>query len=365
MRILSAEEVKAMEPNVTETVKGALFAETAGVVSPYEATIAFAENAAENGVSFFLSHPVTAVEKTDDGFKVEAGGETFCCKILINCCGVHAHELSQMAGGEAFPVTGRKGEYILYDKNYGGYVHHVLFQPPSKMGKGVLVTQTAEGNMLVGPSSVDVDDIDDTATTQDGLDGVLATARRTCPQLPGAGAITTFAGMRAVIGEDFIIQYSEMVEGLLQTAGICSPGLTAAPAIAKKVAGLVGEKLTLKEKASWKDTRDGIPPFNKLGWEARQALIEKDPAYARMVCRCETVTEGQIVKALHSPIPVYTIDGVKRRCRAGMGRCQGSFCTPRVMEIIARESGIPFEEVSKNGPDAKLITGYLKGGAEA
>ena len=364
MEILTADEVKAMEPNVTETVKGALYAKTAGVVSPYEATIAIAENAAENGVSFFLSHPVSAVEKNEEGFVVTAAGETFPCKILINCCGIHAHELSQMAGGEAFPVTGRKGEYILYDKNYGGYVSHVLFQPPSKMGKGILVTQTAEGNMLVGPSSVNVEDVDDTSTTQEGLDEVFATARRSCPNLPAGGAITTFAGMRAVIGDDFIIQYSEKVDGLLQTAGICSPGLTAAPAIAQKVAGLVGERLELKEKENWKDTRDGIPPFNKLDWEARQALIEKDPAYARMVCRCETVTEGQIVKALRSPIPVYTIDGVKRRCRAGMGRCQGSFCTPRVMEIIAREAGIPFEEVSKNGPDAKLITGYLKGAKE-
>ena len=168
--------------------------------------------------------------------------------------------------------------------------------------------------------------------------------------------------MRAVIGEDFIIEYSGKVENLLQTAGICSPGLTAAPAIAIKVAELVGEKLPLKEKETWKDTREGIPPFNKLGWEDRQALIDKDPAYARMVCRCETVTEGQIVKALRSPIPVYTIDGVKRRCRAGMGRCQGSFCTPRVMDIIARESGLPFAEVSKNGADAKLITGTLKEG---
>ncbi len=363
LKILSAEEVKAMEPHVTRTVRGALYAPTAGVVSPYEATIAIAENAAENGVSFYLEHPVTAVRKTEDGFVVTAGGEEFACRILINCCGVHAHELSQMAGGEPFKVTGRKGEYILYDKNLGGYVSHVLFQPPSKMGKGILVTQTAEGNMLIGPSSVDVDDVDDTATTQEGLDGVLATARRSCPELPAGGAITTFAGMRAVIGDDFIIRYSDMVDGLLQTAGICSPGLTAAPAIAEKVAALVGERLTLKAKENWKDTREGIPPFNKLDWDARQKLIEQDPAYARMVCRCETVTEGQIVKALHSPIPVYTIDGVKRRCRAGMGRCQGSFCTPRVMDIIARESGIPFAEISKNGPDAKLITGTLKGGA--
>ena len=365
MKILSAEEVRAMEPNVTETVLGALYAPTAGVVSPYEATIALAENAAENGVSFFLEHPVTEIRKNEEGFVVTAGGEEFCCTILINCCGVHANELSLMAGGEPFPVTGRKGEYVLYDKNLGGFVNTVLFQPPSKMGKGILVTRTAEGNMLIGPSSVDVDDIDDTATTQEGLDSVYETAKRSCPNLPAGGAITTFAGMRAVIGDDFIIRYSEKVENLLQTAGICSPGLTAAPAIAEKVAGLVGEKLELKEKETWKDTREGIPPFNKLGWEERQALIEKDPAYARMVCRCETVTEGQIVKALHSPIPVYTIDGVKRRCRAGMGRCQGSFCTPRVMEIISRESGIPFEEVSKNGPDAKLITGYLKGGSEA
>lgn len=191
---------------------------------------------------------------------------------------------------------------------------------------------------------------------------VLNTARKTCPKLPGAGAITTFAGMRAVLGSDFIIAESEMVDGLLQTAGICSPGLTAAPAIACRIADMVRKKLDMKEKTNFKDTREGIPHFAKMDWEDRQRLIMKDPAYARMVCRCETVTEGQIVKALHSPVPVYTIDGVKRRCRAGMGRCQGSFCTPRVMEIIERETGIPYEEITKSGNGSKLITGHLKEG---
>lgn len=362
LELIDTAKVLEMEPNVTENVLGALWAPTAGVVSPYEATIAFAENAAENGAQFYLEHPITAIEKTEQGWKITAAEDTFEAKLLINCAGLHAHDISVMAGGEEYPVVGRKGEYILYDKNMGGYVSHVLFQPPSKMGKGILVTQTAEGNLLIGPSSDDVEDPLDTATSQEGLDMVLNTARKTCPNLPGAGAITTFAGMRAVIGSDFIIQYSEKVDNLLQTAGICSPGLTAAPAIAEKIAELVGQKLELVKKDAWIDEREGIPHFAKMDWEGRQALIEKDPAYARMVCRCETVTEGQIVKALNSPIPVYTIDGVKRRCRAGMGRCQGSFCTPRVMEIIERESGIAYEEISKSGKGSKLITSHLKEG---
>ncbi len=360
LRVISADEVKSMEPNVSENVNGALYAPTAGVISPYEATIAFAENAAENGVDFYLRHPVTRIEKKDGLFYVTAGETLFVSKLLINCAGTRADAVSQMAGGEAFPAKARKGEYILYDKNMGGYVNHVLFQPPGKMGKGILVTQTAEGNLLIGPSSVDVEDPEDTATTQDGLDMVLNTARKTCPGLPGAGAITTFAGMRSVIGDDFILRYSDQVDGLLETAGICSPGLTAAPAIAEKLVSMVGEKLDLTEKEDFKDTREGIPHFAKLSWEERGRLIEQDPAYARMVCRCETVTEGQILKALRSPIPVYTLDGVKRRCRAGMGRCQGSFCTPRVMEIIERETGIPIEEITKSGPASPLVMGHLK-----
>ncbi len=360
LAIVSGDEVRKREPHISQEVVEALYAPTAGVISPYEAAIAFAENAADNGVEFYLGHPVTSIAKTPEGFLVTAGGQEMTCKVLINCAGFASDEISRMAEGESLAAQARKGEYILYDKAYGDFVNHVIFQPPGKMGKGVLVTRTAEGNLLVGPSSETIYDPEDTATTQQGLDLVWNTARKSCPTLPAGGAITTFTGIRSVYGDDFYIRHSDLVPGLIQTAGICSPGLTAAPAIAKTIASLTGDLLPLEEKAEFQETREGIPVFSAMSWEEREALIRQDPAYARMVCRCETVTEGQIRRALHSPVPVWTVDGVKRRVRAGMGRCQGSFCTPRVMEIIEEETGIPFSEITKNGKGSELITGKLK-----
>lgn len=369
LQILTGDQARAMEPNLSDQVIGALYAPTAGIISPYEATIAFADNAAANGAKFLLEEAVRAITKTEKGFVVETSTQTIEAALLVNCAGLNAGQISRMAGGEDIPITQRKGEYTLYDRNLGGFVSHVLFQTPNQDGKGVLVTPTAEGNLLLGPSSdpLSEDDLNDTATTADGQARIFSLGKKTCPGLPSGGAITGFAGIRAVSGSDFIIGPSKKAEGLIQVAGICSPGLTSAPAIAEDVAvmalDLLKEKgITAEEKADFNDTREAIPCVRDMDWESREALCKKDPDFGRIVCRCETVTEGQIRRALRGPIVVPTLDGVKRRCRAGMGRCQGSFCTPRVMEIISEETGIPFEEVRKAQKGTEIGQGRLKGG---
>lgn len=368
MKILSREEVREKEPNVSPEVVCALYASSAGVVSPYEATIAFAENAAENGVDFYLSHEVLGIRRETAGFLVETKEDSFTGRVLINAAGRYAHLISRMAGAEAFEIEEKKGEYTLYDRNLGGFVKHVIFQTPTKAGKGVLVTPTAEGNLLLGPSSDPVEAEETaTATTQAGQDKIFALGRKSCPSLPFGGAITGFAGIRAVSGEDFIIGPSQKAPGLIQVAGICSPGLTSAPAIALDVCQMALKLLEEagrhpEAKTGFIDERKPIPFVRDMSWEERAQAAKEDPDFGRIVCRCETVTEGQIKRALSSKVPVYTIDGVKRRCRAGMGRCQGSFCTPRVMELIAEAAGIPFEKVRKAGAGTEIAQGMLKGG---
>lgn len=372
MQILDAAQVLAMEKNASDKVVGALYAPSCGITSPYEATIAFADNAVENGVKFLLAQPVVSIktEKNENGrrFTVSTADHTLHTRVIINCAGTSADIISRLAGGEEIPMTERKGEYTLYDRNLGGFVSHVLFQTPDENGKGVLVTPTAEGNLLLGPNSIvlDAQQLGNTATTQKGQDQIYAMGQKTCPKLPFGGAITGFSGIRAVSGDDFVIEPSSKVEGLIQVAGICSPGLTSAPAIAEDVAQMALSQLekdgvTAREKEDFIQTREGIPNVREMSWEEREELCRKDPRFGRIVCRCETVTEGQIRKALNLPLKVYTIDGVKRRCRAGMGRCQGSFCTPRVMEIISEESGIPFDQITKAGKGTAIAQGRLKG----
>ncbi len=365
MEIISGDEARKGDPNLSEEVVGALYAKTAGIVSPYEATIAFAENAADNGVEFKLAERVEAICKTETGFKVVTDKNEYEAACVINAAGREAGKISEMAGAETIEVIERKGEYTLYDRNLGGFVSKVMFQCPNEDGKGILVSPTAEGNLLLGPNSIPLKDDEkgNTATTAAGQAQIFNQGRKTCPNLPFGGAITGFAGIRAVSGKDFIIGPSEKVEGFIQVAGICSPGLTSAPAIAEDVAqmALKAAGLEAQAKENWIDEREGIPSIRDMSWEEREALCKQDPAYGRIVCRCETVTEGQIRKALRSKVLVPTVDGVKRRCRAGMGRCQGSFCTPRVMEIISEETGIPFEKVRKAGAGTEIAQGKLKG----
>lgn len=356
------EAVKAMEPYVSENVVAALVVPNGGIVSPYEMTIAYAENAATNGVEFRFGSEVTAIDRLDDGLQVTyADGFTAQAKYVVNAAGVYADVINNMISPDKMHITARKGDYELLDKTCGYMASHTLFQMPTKMGKGVLVTPTCHGNILVGPTATDVTDKDDVATTPEELASAFDRALLTMPSLNRRNIITQFSGLRAHLDtDDFVIGESAAVKGLYNVAGIESPGLSSAPAIAVHVAEEIAKKLSLGKKANFVAERKGIPHFATLSDEERQKLVAENPLYGRIVCRCETVTEGEIVEAIRRKPGAVDMDGVKRRTRQGMGRCQAGFCTPRVMEILSRELGVPMTEVTKRGGNSQFVIGRTK-----
>lgn len=356
------EAVKAMEPYVSENVVAALVVPNGGIVSPYEMTIAYAENAATNGVEFRFGSEVTAIDKIDGGLQVTcADGFIAQAKYVVNAAGVYADVINNMISPDKMHITARKGDYELLDKTCGYMASHTLFQMPTKMGKGVLVTPTCHGNILVGPTATDVTDKDDVATTPEELASAFDRALITMPSLNRRNIITQFSGLRAHLDtDDFVIGESAAVKGLYNVAGIESPGLSSAPAIAVHVAEEIAKKLSLGKNANFVAERKGIPHFATLSDEERQKLVAENPLYGRIVCRCETVTEGEIVEAIRRKPGAVDMDGVKRRTRQGMGRCQAGFCTPRVMEILSRELGVPMTEVTKRGGNSQFVIGRTK-----
>lgn len=356
------EAVKAMEPYVSENVVAALVVPNGGIVSPYEMTIAYAENAATNGVEFRFGSEVTAIDRIDGGPQVTcADGFTAQAKYVVNAAGVYADVINNMISPDKMHITARKGDYELLDKTCGYMASHTLFQMPTKMGKGVLVTPTCHGNILVGPTATDVTDKDDVATTPEELASAFDRALLTMPSLNRRNIITQFSGLRAHLDtDDFVIGESAAVKGLYNVAGIESPGLSSAPAIAVHVAEEIAQKLSLGKNANFVAERKGIPHFATLSDEERQKLVAENPLYGRIVCRCETVTEGEIVEAIRRKPGAVDMDGVKRRTRQGMGRCQAGFCTPRVMEILSRELGVPMTEVTKRGGNSQFVIGRTK-----
>lgn len=356
------EAVKAMEPYVSEKVVAALVVPNGGIVSPYEMTIAYAENAATNGVEFRFGSEVTAIDRIDGGLQVTcADGFTAQAKYVVNAAGVYADVINNMISPDKMHITARKGDYELLDKTCGYMASHTLFQMPTKMGKGVLVTPTCHGNILVGPTATDVTDKDDVATTPEELASAFDRALLTMPSLNRRNIITQFSGLRAHLDtDDFVIGESAAVKGLYNVAGIESPGLSSAPAIAVHVAEEIAQKLSLGKNANFVAERKGIPHFATLSDEERQKLVAENPLYGRIVCRCETVTEGEIVEAIRRKPGAVDMDGVKRRTRQGMGRCQAGFCTPRVMEILSRELGVPMTEVTKRGGNSQFVIGRTK-----
>ncbi len=356
------EAVKAMEPYVSENVVAALVVPNGGIVSPYEMTIAYAENAATNGVEFRFGSEVTAIDRIDGGLQVTcADGFTAQAKYVVNAAGVYADVINNMISPDKMHITARKGDYELLDKTCGYMASHTLFQMPTKMGKGVLVTPTCHGNILVGPTATDVTDKDDVATTPEELASAFDRALLTMPSLNRRNIITQFSGIRAHLDtDDFVIGESAAVKGLYNVAGIESPGLSSAPAIAVHVAEEIAQKLSLGKNANFVAERKGIPHFATLSDEERQKLVAENPLYGRIVCRCETVTEGEIVEAIRRKPGAVDMDGVKRRTRQGMGRCQAGFCTPRVMEILSRELDVPMTEVTKRGGNSQFVIGRTK-----
>ena len=365
LALLSGEEARALEPNLSENVKGALLAPTAAVISPWGLCIALCEVAVQNGVRLFLNREVTAIQKTENGYRVTAGGERYEGKTIVNASGVDADTVHNLAASPTFTITPSKGQYYLLDKSEGGLTGHVLFQCPTKHGKGVLVAPTVHGNLLAGPNAEDIADTDDTATTADGLSYVREQALRSLPKINFSQNIRNFAGVRANSDRgDFIIEEALDAPGFIDLSGIKSPGLSCALSIAEEAVKLLKSAgLSFEAKAHPVLTREKID-FHSLSIEEKNALIKKDPRYGRIICRCEGITEGEIVEALHSPVEASTIDGVKRRTNAGMGRCQGGFCSPRVQEIIARERGVPLQSVELDRTGSVILVGETKEAAE-
>ena len=366
-KIIEREELISMEPNLADDVTCALIAPTGGIVCPFHMTMAFAENANVNGVSFYLNTKVTNIVKSENGYNIETihidtnKVETYNAKVVINAAGVYADELNNMVSENKLHITARKGEYCLLDKDAGSHVNFTVFQLPSKMGKGVLVTPTVHGNLLVGPTAIDVEDKESLDTTADGLASLSATSALSVKNVPMRQVITSFSGLRAhEDGNDFVIGEVEDAKGFINVAGIESPGLSSAPAIGELLAGQIAEKLNLSPKADFKATRKGILNPEELSLEERNALIKEQPAYGNIICRCEMISEGEILDAIHRPLGARSLDGVKRRTRAGMGRCQAGFCSPRTMEILAREVPMAMDEITNNGGSSTFIVGTNK-----
>ncbi len=362
LELLSGDEARALEPNLSPAVTRVLRAPSAGIVCPYALTIAAVGNAMDNGAALKTNFEVTAIEKADDCFTVTSSdGETVRCRYLVNCAGGYADRIAALAGDDFFRVIPRAGEYLLLDKAEGARVSHTIFQVPTSAGKGVLVSPTADGNLLVGPTATEVETPDAKQTTPDGLRAVMQLAPKSVPSVALRQVITSFTGVRAsTAGGDFLLQASEKAPGLVHAAGIDSPGLSCCVSIARRLVELLqGAGLVCADNPDFNGERPDTHAFRKMDDDARDAWIQSHPDYGRIVCRCETVSEGEIRAAIRQNPPARDVDAVKRRTRSGMGRCQGGFCGPYVMQLISEETGIPLAEITKNGKDSRMVVGRL------
>lgn len=359
--ILDKEEVHKMEPNLADQVVAALYAPTSGIVCPFQMTIAFAENAYANGVEFKLNTKAEQIRKVEEGYDIETPKGIFKTRAIVNAAGVYADEIHNMVSKEKLKIVARRGDYCLLDKSAGAHVSHTIFPLPNEFGKGVLVSPTIHGNLIVGPTAMDVEDKEANNVRQEGIDFLMTKAEESVADLPMRQVITSFAGLRAHESRgDFTIGEPKDAKNFFNAAGIESPGLTSAPAIGVMVAKMVKEALNLSENKYFAAKRKGILNPQTLSKEERTALVKEHPEYGNIICRCEMVTEGEILDAIRRPLGARSLDGIKRRTRAGMGRCQSGFCSPRTMEILARELGINMAEVTKAGGESKIIAGVNK-----
>ncbi len=360
LRIIEWEEILALEPNTNPDVECALLVPTSGLTSPYELTYALADHAAVNGVQFIMNAFVSCICRKDGGFVLETSKGEMQADLIVNCAGIGSGELHNQLSEQKVRLIPRKGEYYLLDHVKPLLFTRTMFQCPGKMGKGVLVSPTLHGNTILGPSAEDVEDATDVSTTAEALALVNQRSRMTWPTLTLRNVITTFAGMRAhEENGDFIIGAVDGCPGAYETVGIESPGLSAAPAIAEMLVSQIVRENGLTEKKEWKPAPVCPKPFYAMTLEERIAVVKENPDYGALVCRCEQVTEAEIRAAIRRPVGATTIDGVKRRTRAGMGRCQGGFCSPRVLEILSEELGIDPTQVTKGGGDSRLLVGTI------
>lgn len=365
LEILNQAQIRAMEPHVADEVIAGLYAPSAGIIEPWELAMASAENAVDNGAEILFDFEVSHIDPLDEHFNLQAkDGRVVMAKRIVNASGVYADVVYRMVNENAeFSIHPRRGQYYLLDKTANGLVNHVLFPCPTKMGKGILVVPTVDGNVLIGPDSEDLDETNKEAldTTAERMTLIKQEAGKLCKEIPYRETITTFAGLRAEpTGGDFIIGESS-VKGFYNVAGMKSPGLSSAPAIAVEIANQVTKDLGITElKEDFNPIRRPRIKMAHMSDAEKQALIEKDPRFGRIICRCEMITEGEIIDTVHRSVGARTVNGVKRRIRPGAGRCQGGFCGPRVVEIISRELGIDMLDVQQEGPDSKILVSETK-----
>lgn len=352
-KILSSEEVLKLEPQLNKDIKGALFAPTCGIVNPFELTVALMENAMDNGVELLLNHEVNNIKINENSVSVFCKNDKELeCKVLINAAGLFADDINAFVDKDSFTITPRKGQYFVLDHFDLNFVKHTLFMVPSDKGKGVLVTPTTSGNYLIGPSSDFVDDKQDLSTTKDILDSVRSQASRIIENIPYANLIRQYSGLRAVSSTgDFIIEHSKVSKNLINVAGIQSPGLASCPAIALKVVELLKECMPLNANEEFNPIRRKVYRLKEMSLEDKNKLISENPQFGHIVCRCEKISEGEIVDCIHRNCGATTVKGVKKRCRPGFGKCQGAMCEASVIKILARELKKDESEIlySENG----------------
>jgi glycerol-3-phosphate dehydrogenase len=360
LKIVEKEDLMVLEPNLSGGVSCALYAPTGGIICPYELTIASIGNAMDNGTDLKLNFDVKKISEKDGYYEVCSDDTTLKAKYVINAAGIYSDHVAKMAGDSSVEVHPRRGEYILLDKECGNLVSHTIFRTPSKMGKGILVTPTVDGNLLTGPTSIDIEDKEDTSTTSAGFEKIITQAKENVPSIPYHKTITSFCGLRAVGSTgDFIINAPK--KGFINVAAIESPGLTSAPAIAEYVAELLKEEgAELLPNKDYNPIRKPQHAFKDANIEEKNELIKRDKSFGKVVCRCETITEGEILQVIRINPGARDLDGIKRRTRAQMGRCQGGFCGPQIVEILARELGIPYEQVTKSGEGSYINLGKTK-----
>ena len=347
--VIDRDELRAMEPNISKNAVCALYAPTGSIVCPYELTVAAIGNAMDNGAELFLDFEVTDIRRDTEGYRVCSKNAQICARYVINAAGLYSDAVARMVGDDSFTIHPRRGEYILLDKTAGALVKSTIFRTPSKMGKGILVSPTVDGNLLTGPTSFDIEDKTDVSTTADGLSLVMKQAGENVEGVAFGKSITSFTGLRAVGSTgDFIINMP--CRGFVNVAGIESPGLSASPAIAEYVCDLLRDSgLVLAEKADYASTRTAMHAFREMSMEEKNEVIQNDPTYGHIICRCEGVSEGEILAAIRQNPRPRDLDGVKRRTRAQMGRCQGGFCSPYIVELLANEMNVPYESITKFG----------------
>jgi glycerol-3-phosphate dehydrogenase len=360
IEMCSAERMLELEPSLSRDAIGGLYAPGGGIVEPYRFVFSLVESAVRNGVSLLTGWEAAAASRGPDGHWLigAADGRSLRARYAVNCAGLRADEVSRIFGAEDFSIKGRKGEYYLLDKLARDKPSRVVFPVPTSISKGMLIVPTVEGTVLIGPTASAIDDKDDAATTREELETILRSARNMIPGISEADVITSFAGIRSILGEDYYIDASAKVPALIQVAGIQSPGLTASPAIGEYVKDLLKKAgLVLVEKADWDPTIPRTPRARDLSPFELDALVAEDPAYGDIVCRCERVTEAEIVAAVRRGHA--TLDGIKYFTRAQMGRCQGGFCTYKILKILMRETGLGWDEITKHGRGSALLKGRL------